>query len=180
MNWFVILKYVLETFYETREFSMGQKPFTSSGNSSSSNEAAWTTRQSQDVWRWEVKPKHLFQDETKSRAIDESSEVEVCASCEGKGAEKCKNCNGHRTVKCGNCKGEGVISPPVEMLTYETPLYDQVLGRSHINNTYHYGTKKFNEKESSGGLNKSKNDSVYNNMFYKLTCDKCKGTKCVS
>lgn len=179
---------------------MGQKPFTS--GISLSNEAAWTTRQPQDLWRWEVKPKHLFQDETKSRAIDESSVVEVCASCEGKGTEKCKTCNGHRTVspdlstmnfntilrdnflgllkiKCGNCKGEGVISPPVEMLTYETPLYDQVLGRSHINNTYHYGTKKFNEKES-GGLNKSKNDSVYNNMFYKLTCDKCKGTKSVS
>lgn len=67
------------------------------------------------------------------------------------------------------------------MLTYETPLYDQVIGRSHINNTYNYGTKKFNEREwSTNGLNKSKDNTVYNNMFLKLTCDKCKGKKVVS
>ena len=65
------------------------------------------------------------------------------------------------------------------MLTYETPLYDQVLGRSHINNTYQYGNKKFNEKDVSG-LNKSKGNTVYNNMFYKITCDKCKGRKSIS
>ncbi len=64
----------------------------------------------------------------------------------------------------------------MELLTYETPLYDQVLERSHVNNTYKYGTKKFNERESTD-LNKSKNNTVYNDMFYKVSCDKCKGKK---
>lgn len=89
--------------------------------------------------------------------------------------------NKNNKVKCADCNGQGVVSPPVEMLTYETPLYDQVLGRSHVNNTYQYGNKKFNERElSSNGLNKSKENTVYNNMFYKLTCAKCKGNKVVS
>lgn len=60
------------------------------------------------------------------------------------------------------------------MLTYETPLYDEVLGRSYVNNTYKYGSKRFNEKETSGGSN-----TVYNNMHYKIVCDKCKGKKIV-
>ncbi|XP_033126008.1 protein SSUH2 homolog [Anneissia japonica] len=94
-------QYKLSTFTETRQTIRLFEPFKGQKIDNLNNPFPPT------IWEVKNSPDSLWKKHTKKCTVPQSSTIETCHGCTGRGFNKCYRCLGRGTTKCKKCKGTG-------------------------------------------------------------------------
>nr|XP_006825863.1 PREDICTED: protein SSUH2 homolog isoform X2 [Saccoglossus kowalevskii] len=60
------------------------------------------------LWEIEMPPPMMYEPSESTQEVENTSIIDVCHGCTGRGFVKCYRCKGKGKVRCKNCKGKGV------------------------------------------------------------------------